>query len=60
LLVDGEIMATWRARTKGRRLEMTIEPFRRLAGRTRQAIEAEAIRIAPFTGCETVKIDLGT
>jgi DNA glycosylase AlkZ-like len=59
VLVDGEIVATWRARTKGTRLEVTIEPLSRVSPPARDAIEAEAQRIAPFRGCETVKIELG-
>jgi DNA glycosylase AlkZ-like len=58
LLVDGEIVATWRARTKGRLLEMTVEPFRRLAHSIREAIDDEAQRIAPFRGCEAAEVTL--
>jgi hypothetical protein len=46
-------VATWRARTKGTRLEVTIEPFGRLARPAREAISAEAEGIAPFRRSET-------
>lgn len=56
VLVDGEIIGTWRARTKRPRLEVSVEPFSRLARTTRDAIAAEAERIAPFRGCETAEV----
>jgi hypothetical protein len=57
VLLNGEIVATWRARTKGTRLEVTIEPFGRLTPPAREAISAEAEGIAPFRGCETAQIE---
>ena len=56
VLLDGEIVAAWRARTKGTRLEVTIEPFGRLARPAREAISAEAEGIAPFRGSQTAEI----
>ncbi len=56
ILLDGEIVATWRARTKGTRLEVTIEFFGRLARPAREAISAAAEVIAPFRGLETAEV----
>jgi hypothetical protein len=56
VLIDGEIVATWRARTKGTRLEVTIEPFGRLARAAREAISVEGDAIAPFRGAESVAV----
>lgn len=43
----------WRQETKGRRREVTIEPFAGpLPTRARRAAEAEAERLAAFTGGE--------
>jgi hypothetical protein len=56
LLVDGEVVGTWRARSKRDRLELTVEPFGRLPRGAREHIEAEAARIAPFRGCETAEV----
>jgi hypothetical protein len=56
VLVDGEIVGTWRARTKRARLEVTVEPFGRLPRGARDGIEAEADRIVPFRDCETVEV----
>jgi hypothetical protein len=58
VLLDGEIVATWRARVKGIGLEVTIDPFGRLARPAREAISAEAEGIAPFRGSETVRVTL--
>jgi hypothetical protein len=49
-------VATWRARVKGIRLEVTIDPFGRLARPAREAISAEAEGIAPYRGSETVGV----
>jgi hypothetical protein len=56
VLLDGEIVATWRARSKGSRLEVTIEPFGRLTRPAREAISDEAEGIAPFRGSETAEV----
>lgn len=50
LLVDGEVSGVWRARKKGRRLDVTVQPFRRLAAATRRDIEAEAAMAAEARG----------
>jgi hypothetical protein len=51
LLVGGRMDGVWRQETKGRRLQITIEPF---AGpppaRVRRAAEAEAERLAAWSG----------
>jgi hypothetical protein len=58
-LVDGQIVGTWRIRTKGSRLEVTVEPFGVLPPPTRNAIEAEAQRIAPFRDDRAVEVHYG-
>jgi hypothetical protein len=42
LLVRGAVAGIWRARKKGRNLDVTVRPFRRLAAATRRGIESEA------------------
>jgi hypothetical protein len=56
VLMDGEIVGTWRAQTKRALLEVTVEPFGHLSRTGRDAIEAEAERLAPFRDCETVHV----
>jgi Winged helix DNA-binding domain len=53
LLVGGRMEGVWRQEARGRRLAVTIEPFAGpLPARARRAAEAEAERLAAFTGGE--------
>jgi hypothetical protein len=52
LLADGAVAGLWDRRRRGRRLELTVTAFGRLAPRTRRRIEAEAERIGRFLGLE--------
>jgi hypothetical protein len=54
LLVGGRMDGIWRHERKGRRVEVTIEPFGRLAKGARPAAEAEAERLADFLGAELI------
>lgn len=56
VLVDGEVSGTWRSRSAGRRLEITIEPFGRLSPSAREEIEAEAQRVALTRNHEVAEV----
>jgi hypothetical protein len=56
VLVDGNVVGTWRARTAGNRLMVTVEPFDRLPRGARKAIEDEAEQLAPLRGCRTAEV----
>jgi hypothetical protein len=56
VLADGEIVGTWRARTVGSRLNVAVEPLGRLSRKTRERVEEEAQRIAPFRGCDVAEV----
>jgi hypothetical protein len=56
VLVDGEVAGLWRPAKKGRRLVVGIEPLRTLTGAARDALAAEAERLAPFRGAETAEL----
>jgi hypothetical protein len=47
LLHDGRVAGLWRAKAKGRKLELTVEPLRRLP---RSAVGEEAQRVAALRG----------
>jgi hypothetical protein len=47
VLADGRLAGLWRARTRGRKAEIAVEPLRRLA---KSGLEAEAERIATLRG----------
>ena len=57
-LVDGEVAGLWRPRKKGKRLEVELEPLRRLTAGEREALADEAGRLAPFRGAETAELVL--
>ena len=58
VLLDGEVAGLWRPAKKGKRLEVNVEPLRRLTAAERDALGAEAARIAPFRGAATGEIAL--
>ncbi len=54
VLADGRIVATWRARKKGRRLTVTLQPLKALGAR--QQIAGEAQRVAVPKGCSDADV----
>jgi hypothetical protein len=50
LLDGGRMLGTWRQEPKGRRVLVTIEPFAKLRATVRRQAEAEAERLATWTG----------
>lgn len=52
LLVDGLCAGIWRRTRTAKRLELEVEPARRLTRRERAGVEAEAERLAAFYGLE--------
>jgi Winged helix DNA-binding domain len=59
LLLDGRPAATWRLQVRGRRLQVTVEPFGSLPAAARAAVEAEAERLAAFRGATTAQVTVG-
>jgi hypothetical protein len=53
VLRDGELAGLWRARRKGRRLEVEVEELGTL---DLEAVRREAERIAPLRGCTDVAV----
>jgi DNA glycosylase AlkZ-like len=56
VLMTGHPVGTWRARTAGSRLQVTVEAFTRLGDRQRTAIEQAAGVMAPFRGRDDVEL----
>jgi hypothetical protein len=52
LVVDGLAVGLWRRRRTARRIELTVEPARKLAAAERRGVEDEAARIGAFLGLE--------
>jgi hypothetical protein len=54
-----DAVALWRSRKQGRRLLVSVEPLAgALARGAREAIQAEAERIAPLRGCASADVDV--
>jgi hypothetical protein len=54
VLIDGVVAGTWRRARKGRKVEIDVEPARRLTKQERGELDAEAKRIGTFLGVEPV------
>jgi hypothetical protein len=54
VLAEGAPAALWRARKRGRRLDVTVEAFGRVP---RAAVQAGAERLAPHRGCSSVALE---
>jgi hypothetical protein len=52
LLVDGEVVGSWRPRTKGKRFEVTVTPWGSLTKAARKRTEDAAALLADFRGLE--------
>ena len=50
VLADGEIVGTWRPRTKGRTLALELDEWVPWSSRTRAAVDVEHARLAQFRG----------
>jgi hypothetical protein len=57
VIVDGEVAATWRPRTKGKQLSLQLEPWRKLTKKEAAALREEAERLAGHRGVALGKID---
>jgi len=56
LLVDGEVVGSWRPAKKGKRLTVTVAAFASLGHAARAEIEAEATLLGPIRGCTSVDV----
>ena len=58
LLVDGEVVGTWRAGGSGPRLEITVAPFADLSRRTRRELDEETDRLRVARGASDVRLEV--
>ncbi len=56
VLVDGEVIGTWRPAKHGRALTITVTTFEPLRAHQRQHVEDEAERVAALRGATTVDV----
>ena len=52
MLIDGVVGGIWRRARRGRKVEIAVEPARRLSSQARSDLESEAERIGSFLGAE--------
>lgn len=55
LVVDGDVVGTWRA-TKKKRLDVVVTPWSRLSRETKAAVEEDARRVARVRGLDDVAV----
>jgi hypothetical protein len=58
VVVDGEVAGTWRPKRSGKRLTLTLTPFRTLSAATRRAVEEEAALVAEVRGAASATVVL--
>ena len=56
VLLNGEVVGTWRPQKKGKRLLLTVASFESVSPSDRAELEVEAAILAPFKGCELVEL----
>lgn len=59
LLVDGDVVGTWRGRKSASRLDLTVEPFERLRSAVHPRIEDAAQALAPVRDAKKVTLTFG-
>ncbi|HET6953425.1 MAG TPA: crosslink repair DNA glycosylase YcaQ family protein [Acidimicrobiales bacterium] len=59
VLVDGEVVATWRTRAAGGKLDIVVAPFGTLPARVRRAVDDEAALVAAGRGAVDVRVRYG-
>lgn len=60
ILVDGQIVGTWRPRKSGRSLTISIKTFDSLPAAKRKSLQGEAAQIAPLRGASSVDVAFDT
>ncbi|MEO3747687.1 winged helix DNA-binding domain-containing protein [Plantactinospora sp. B5E13] len=59
VLVDGELVGSWRPRKSGRTFTVTVQPWRRLSTATRSSVTEQAERLAAYRGVPLAGVEFG-
>ncbi|MEW1585838.1 winged helix DNA-binding domain-containing protein [Micromonospora vinacea] len=59
VLVDGELVGTWRPRKSGKAFTVAVQPWQRLSDATRQAVTAQAEHLAAYRSVSLGGVDFG-
>lgn len=57
VLVDGELVGSWRPRKSGRKLTVAVRPWRKLSAATRRAVTAQAEHLAAYRAASLTGVD---
>ena len=60
VLVDGEVVGTWRPRRSGRTLTVAVQPWRTLSAATRAAVTEQAERLAAYRAVALGGVEFAT
>ncbi|MEV7328378.1 winged helix DNA-binding domain-containing protein [Micromonospora sp. NPDC093244] len=60
VLVDGELVGTWRPRKSGRAFTVAVQPWQRLSGATRKAVTAQAELLAAHRSVTLTGVDFAS
>jgi hypothetical protein len=59
VLVDGELVGTWRPRQSGNKLTVAVQPWPKLSAATRRAVTEQAERLAAYRAVSFSGVDFG-
>jgi hypothetical protein len=57
ILVDGELVGTWRPRKSGKAFTVAVQPWHKLPEATRKAITEQAEHLAAYRGASLTRVD---
>ncbi|WP_030332652.1 winged helix DNA-binding domain-containing protein [Micromonospora parva] len=60
VLVDGELVGTWRPRKSGKTFTVAVQPWRRLSDATRKAVTGQAERLAAYRAVSLSGVEFGS
>ncbi|MFI6783327.1 winged helix DNA-binding domain-containing protein [Micromonospora sp. NPDC050276] len=60
VLVDGELVGTWRPRKSGKTFTVAVQPWQKLSDATRKAITAQAEHLAAHRSASLAGVDFGS
>jgi Winged helix DNA-binding domain len=60
VLVDGDLVGSWRPRKAGKRLTVLVHPWEQMPRARREAIEQQAERLATHRGVDLAGVDYAT
>jgi hypothetical protein len=60
ILIDGELVGTWRPRKSGKTLTVAVQPWQKPSDTVRKAITEQAERLAAYRAVSLTKVDLAS